>query len=106
MLVDMCVEVHCIQPSWVQLENSRYRIYLDNELMTERDWVWDQNIYINEHLLADILPNTAHTIKVEVIKSNPAHLTELVFRNFLVEDVLHDTYTHEIHRDTLSFSIA
>ena len=102
----MCVEVHCIQPSWVQLENSRYRIYLDDELMTERDWVWDQSIYINEHLLADILPDTAHTIKVEVIKSNPSHLTELVFRNFLVEDVPQDTYTHEIHRDTVSFSIA
>ena len=103
MIADIAVEVHCVEPSWVQMENSKYRIYLDGELLTERDWVWDQNTYINEHIIAEISPNDTHRINVEVIKSKPEHLTKLDLKNFYISEV---AYTHELHSNSVSFAIA
>jgi len=103
MIAEIAVEVHCVEPRWVQLENSKYRIYLNNELLTERDWVWDRHIYINELIVAELAPKEQHIINVEVIKSKPEYLTKLDLRNFYISDV---EYTHEIHSDSVSFTIA
>jgi hypothetical protein len=42
----------------------RYRIYIDNELLTERDFIWPSSeIYIRENIIVD-LPQGKHQLKV------------------------------------------
>ena len=31
----------------------KYRIYVNNDLIVERDWIWDNNIYIEEDIWVD-----------------------------------------------------
>ena len=104
MVVDISVEVHCLQPRWIQSENSKYRIYIDDELMTERDWLWDQNTFIQEQMIAEISPNLNHTVRVEVIKSKREHITQLGLRNLIVSGMPQNSW--DGHRDNLSFIIA
>ena len=45
----------------------RYRLYIDDELLTERDFVWDgAEIYIREHIQADLAPGP-HRLHVQEI---------------------------------------
>ena len=47
----------------------RYRIYVDNDLLTERDFTWaGHEVYIQEHILVNLAPG-AHVLKVEQIGS-------------------------------------
>lgn len=97
------VEVHCLQPQWVADEHSKYRIYFDDELLTERDWIWGQETYIHEHIEVDVEKGSMHTVRVEVVKSNPTYLTQLVLRNFKVNGVQQGNYSS--HSDRLSFTL-
>jgi hypothetical protein len=98
------VEVHCLQPRWVADEHSKYRLYINDELLTERDWIWAQDIYIHENMLVEVPTGLMHTVRVEVIKSNPMYLTQLALRNLKVNGIIHDT--SDGHRDNLSFMLA
>lgn len=98
------VEIHCLQPRWVADENSKYRIYLNDELLTERDWIWSQDIYIREHIEVEVEKGLMHNIRVEVIKSNPMYLTQLALRNLIVNGAQQDD--RDGHRDNLSFMLA
>lgn len=104
MVVKISVEVHCLQPRWVNLENSKYRIYIDDELMTERDWIWEQNFYIQENMIAEISPNLPHTVRVDVVKSKREHLTQLGLSNLIVNDISQESL--DGHRDNLTFTLA
>jgi hypothetical protein len=106
MTSQITVEVHCLQPRWVADEKSKYRIYIDDELLTERTWIWDQNTYIKEHINAEITPIDTHTVRVDVIKCYNENLTQLILDNLIVNDISIGSYTHETRRDTVSFSIA
>jgi len=45
----------------------RYRVYVDSDLLTERDFIWSGNeTYIKENILVTLLPGK-HTITVEQI---------------------------------------
>ena len=47
----------------------RYRIYVDNNLLTERDFVWPgHEIYIKENILVNLEPGQ-HNLTVEQINS-------------------------------------
>lgn len=97
------VEVHCVQPRWVDKENSHYRIYLNDELMTERTWIWDQDTYIQENILANIEANINHVVRVEVVKTIHGALTQLALQNLFVNGVAFPN--PDLSRDTLSFTI-
>ena len=54
--INLKVEVHAYRPKWA-VENvnsiysdSRYRIYINNDLITERNWIWDNNILLIENI--------------------------------------------------------
>ena len=58
--VNLKFEVHCQtrRPLWANLNsnskfanytNSKYRVYINNDLITERDWCWD-NIFLIEDI--------------------------------------------------------
>jgi len=61
------LEVHCLGPSWVQTERNRYRLYINNEMLVERDWIWPTHQYINENIWANITPGILNTIKLKSI---------------------------------------
>jgi len=61
------LEVHCLGPNWIQTERNRYRLYINNEMLAERDWVWPTHQYINENMWVDITPEILNTIKLEPI---------------------------------------
>lgn len=72
------VEVHGSRPSWVfeesnkQYQNSGYRIYLNQELMVERSWIWDNNTFIKEELIVDVIPGTICNLRLEPVVKNVA----------------------------------
>ena len=104
MVTVLSVEVHCLQPRWVEQENSKYRLYIDDELLTERNWIWNQSTYIVEHMVVDLEQNSSHTIKVEVIKTNPSYLTQLGLNNLIVNEHAQDCLDGT--SNSLSFVVA
>ena len=64
MIVNINVNVHCPKLSWLPLLDSNYRIYVDEELLAERTWIWNYNTYIAETMYVDIPNNIPHKIHV------------------------------------------
>jgi hypothetical protein len=47
------------QPTWVanhgeKYKTNIYRIFINNELMTERNWIWGEDRYLREHIWAEL----------------------------------------------------
>lgn len=97
----LSVEVHCLQPQWVVNEKSKYRIYVNDELLTERDWIWPQDVYIKENMLVELPNELMHTVTVKVVKSNPMCLTKLALRNLTLNGINQNDCGSE--QDNLSF---
>lgn len=58
-----------VYASWADTP-PRYRVYVDNELMTERDFIWPgHDIYIRENIMVNLQPGT-HSLKVEQVGNN------------------------------------
>lgn len=59
------VDVYC---EW-QIEPQAYRLYIDNDLYTERTYIWhNPNQWVREILVAE-LESGEHTIKLEPVTS-------------------------------------
>lgn len=101
MITKIGVEVHCLQPTWANIEKCSYRLYLNDELMTERTWIWNINTYIDEELLVDVDQNINHVLRVEVIKSTPMALTQLALRNIRGDNVKGND--RDGYRDNVTF---
>lgn len=63
-LVNLKVQVHCLKPSWVNHEKNRYRLYVDEDMLTERTWSWDKETLIDENIWVELEPNMQHLIKL------------------------------------------
>jgi hypothetical protein len=67
------VEVHCVRPTWAQLHlderyrDSKYRLYVDGNLITERSWIWDNSTFLQENLWVNVDRSIAHTLKLESV---------------------------------------
>jgi hypothetical protein len=47
----------------------RYRIYMDKDLLTEREFIWNgADTYIKEHIIVNLEPG-AHALKIEHINN-------------------------------------
>jgi hypothetical protein len=95
------VEVHALQPRWIEHERPKYRIYIDNDLITERTWIWDQQTYINETLWAELESGISYTVRLELIKSSPLDLAQFVLQNLTVNN--EPFFDHDGNRSELSF---
>ena len=59
--VQVLVDVHC---KWEDQEPI-YRVYVGNELFTERTWIW-QNVYLEENIPI-LATNGVYTIRFETV---------------------------------------
>lgn len=96
-------EVHCLQPRWIALEQARYRLYVNDDLITERTWVWDQNSYVEETLVVKVNRTDTHTIRLEHIKFSRGHLAQFGLRTFRLNGW--PKPDNGGHSDTLSFTL-
>jgi len=62
--VNLKVQVYCVKPSWVNFEKNRYRLYVDEDMLTERSWIWDIKTYIDENIWVELQADTEHIIKL------------------------------------------
>ena len=58
---ELSIEVHCLYAK----HGPRYRVYVDQDLLTERTFIWDSGKqYIEEHLIVNLKPGQ-HRIRIE-----------------------------------------
>lgn len=91
--INLRVEVHCRIPQWVsephnsEFRNNIYRLYLDNDLLTERSWVWQhETTFILEDVWANLTKNSYHTLEIKPVLKNPAQ-AKFKFENFKIDGV-------------------
>lgn len=82
--VSLRVQVHALKPNWIEHENNRYRLYVNDDLITERTWIWNLNTYVEEELLVDVPEKISHTVRLETILDNPRSLAQFGLQNFYV----------------------
>jgi hypothetical protein len=59
-----------------------YRVYVDNDLLTERSWIWPAyEIYIHEYIEVMVDPGT-HQVKIESCGAD----TNFITKNFTVNE--------------------
>lgn len=58
-----------------------YRVYVNDELFTERTWVWQGDIYLEEHLQIEAEPGE-YQIRYELV---PPNLAELIVTKPVVD---------------------
>lgn len=61
--INLTVEVHCIDP----IEQNNYRLYINNDLLTERTWIWGSDILIKENIWIDVPNNSTNIARIELI---------------------------------------
>jgi hypothetical protein len=74
--VNLIFEVHCQRPPWgiinpiSKFNDSRYRVYVDDDLITERSWTWD-NIFLKESVWIKSINGCDHILKIEPVVCIP-----------------------------------
>jgi hypothetical protein len=104
-IVKINVEVHCLKPGWVSFENNRYRLYINNDLLTERNWIWDLNTKIDENIFVDLPKNSDNIIKLEPIVEHNS-VAKFALYNLRIDDEIvinTDSETTEIPFKTYKY---
>jgi hypothetical protein len=65
--VNITVQICCLKPSWVSYEKNKYRLYINDEMLVERSWIWNINTVINEDIWVDLTPTTINSVRIESI---------------------------------------
>ena len=71
--VNLLIDVHCWRPNWSitypfsKFTEGKYRVYVDNDLITERSWVWDNNILLKENIWIYSLIGIQNVLKIEPV---------------------------------------
>lgn len=63
-----------------------YRLYIDDDLITERTFIWDSNTHISENIFATLDPGF-HQIRAEPVVLDPALGNRAAFE---ISDILVD----------------
>jgi len=75
------VQVHCdVYCKW-DGNDTRYRLYVNDELFTERSWIWHDKEYYLEEMITIEAPPGLYEIKYELV--NPTH-SQLGIKNMRV----------------------
>ena len=70
------VKISCDHPSWVEnypkLLPSIYRLYINNDLLTERTWRYGNHNALHEEIYAKLKFDDVYTLRIEPVVKNPA----------------------------------
>ena len=83
--VNLRVQVQALQPRWIEHERNCYRLYVNDDLITERTWIWNIDTVIEENILVDVPPHLSHTVRIEPILE-PRSIAQFGLRNFKVNN--------------------
>jgi len=92
LVVKLTFNVHCQRPPWginnpvSKFTDSRYRVYIDHDLITERTWVWDNCILLKENVWINAIEGSDHTLKIEPVVCMPEQAVFTV-DNFAIVDL-------------------
>jgi hypothetical protein len=101
--VNLKVQVHCLEPSWVNFEKNRYRLYVNEDMLTERSWIWDIKTYIDENIWVELESNKTHLIKIIPILDPINSLAKFALKNLRINENLYQSENQE--QLELSFTI-
>ena len=106
--VNITVSVQCIRPLWVLLllndprVTTMYRLYIDDNLLTERTWAWSDNTFIQENIWMYAEKDSVHVVTIQPIVKHP-DTAAFSLSNFTVVD---QPFTSEQINDlTISFTL-
>ena len=66
-------QVFCVRPGWAitnfdpKYTDVRYRIYVDNDLITERTWIWNNDTALHENIYVQFDNNINHKLKLQPV---------------------------------------
>ena len=52
---------------FVTFTKTRYRLYIANNLITERDWNWGDNTFLNENIWISVLKGGQYTVRLDPV---------------------------------------
>lgn len=81
-IVKIIVEVHCITLD--SINESRYRLYADNDLLVERTWRWGEITIIEEEIWLNLPLGVSHTLYLNTVSMNSS--TKFILKNFSIYD--------------------
>ena len=95
------IDILCDIPSWVEhhrdveFRDTKYRIYVDDDLLTERDWDLGNNLYVKERMWIHSNSDQQHVFRlIPVIKSKTQ--AKFTIRNFMIDQNLHTQYPGDL----------
>jgi hypothetical protein len=100
--VNLTVDVHCTRScrSILNKEHALYRLYINNDLLTERTWIWKNNIYIKENMW--VHTKTTNLLTIQPITNLPTQ-TIFTLSNLQVIDTM--VTVDQINEHTISFTL-
>jgi hypothetical protein len=88
------VDISC-DPQYIQF-NPVYRLYIDNTLITERNYLWDSTHFIREHVFVK-LSDGKHTVRIETPKNHHSNC-------FRIHKVVYDGAPLSFINNTITIS--
>lgn len=64
------IDISC-NPQFIEF-HPVYRLYINDTLLSERNYTWDSTHFIREHVFVK-LPNGKHSFRLETLKDQPMH---------------------------------
>ena len=101
--VNLKVQVHCLRPSWVDFENNKYRLYVDNDMITERSWIWNTKTLLDENIWVELELDTEHLIKIVPVLDPINSFVKFTLKNLRINNNLY--YTENEEQLELSFRL-
>lgn len=62
------IDISC-DPQTIEF-NPVYRLYINDTLLSERNYTWDSTHFIREHVFVK-LPDGKHSVRIETLKNQP-----------------------------------
>ena len=101
--VNLKVQVHCLRPSWVDFENNKYRLYVDNDMITERSWIWNTKTLLDENIWVELELDTEHSIKIVPVLDPINSFVKFTLKNLRINN--NSYYTENEEQLELSFRL-
>ncbi len=93
--VNIKVQIHCLKPSWVNFEKNKYRLYVNEDMLTERSWIWDIKTFIDENIWVELESNKEHRIKIVPILDPINSLAKFALKNLRINENLYQSENQE-----------